>query len=33
MMKRVMPRARGTAYMIKRRWCHIRVALSDEEET
>jgi large subunit ribosomal protein L22 len=33
MMKRVMPRARGTAYMIKRRWCHIRVALSDEEKT
>ena len=32
MMKRIMPRARGTAYMIKRRWCHIRVALSDEEE-
>ena len=28
-MKRIMPRARGTAYPIKRRMCHIRVALSD----
>jgi large subunit ribosomal protein L22 len=28
-MKRIMPRARGTAYPIKRRICHIRVALSD----
>ena len=31
-MKRIMPRARGTAYPIKRRYCHIRVALSDEGE-
>ena len=30
-MKRIMPRARGTAYPIKRRYCHIHVALSDEE--
>src|SRR6266478_2256620 len=33
-MKRIMPRARGTAYPIKRRYSHIRVILSDlEEET
>jgi len=32
MMKRIMPRARGTAYVIKRRLAHIRVTLSDEEE-
>jgi large subunit ribosomal protein L22 len=32
MMKRIMPRARGTAYPIKRRLCHIHVALSDMEE-
>ena len=33
-MKRHMPRARGTAYPIKRRYCHIRVTVSDfEEET
>jgi len=31
-MKRIMPRARGTAYPIKRRYCHIRVTLSDLEE-
>jgi large subunit ribosomal protein L22 len=31
-MKRIMPRARGTAYPIKRRYCHIRVALSNQEE-
>ena len=31
MMKRIMPRARGTAYMIKRRYAHIRVTLSDLE--
>ena len=31
-MKRIMPRARGTAYPIKRRYCHIHVALSDEEK-
>ena len=30
-MKRIMPRARGTAYPIKRRYCHVRVALSDLE--
>ena len=35
MMKRIMPRARGTAYPIKRRSAHIHVTLSDlipEEE-
>lgn len=32
MMKRIMPRARGTAYTIKRRLAHIRVTLSDMEE-
>src|SRR5947209_20481071 len=31
-MKRIMPRARGTAYPIKRRYCHVRVTLSDLEE-
>jgi large subunit ribosomal protein L22 len=31
-MKRIMPRARGTAYPIKRRYAHIRVTLSDGEE-
>jgi len=33
-MKRIMPRARGTAYPIKRRLAHIHVTLSDlaEEE-
>src|SRR5438105_1907104 len=30
-MKRIMPRARGTAYPIKRRYSHIHVALSDLE--
>jgi|SRR5262249_5193245 len=30
-MKRIMPRARGTAYQIKRRYAHIHVALSDLE--
>jgi large subunit ribosomal protein L22 len=30
-MKRIMPRARGTAYPIKRRYSHIRVILSDLE--
>jgi large subunit ribosomal protein L22 len=29
MMKRIQPRARGTAYVIKRRLAHIHVALSD----
>jgi len=32
MMKRIMPRARGTAYSIKRRLCHIHVALADLED-
>ena len=31
MMKRIMPRARGTAYVIKRRYSHIHVTLSDLE--
>jgi large subunit ribosomal protein L22 len=31
--KRIMPRARGTAYMIKRRMAHIHIALSDDEDT
>jgi len=31
-MKRIMPRARGTAYPIKRRYSHIRVELWDGEE-
>jgi large subunit ribosomal protein L22 len=30
-MKRIMPRARGTAYPIKRRMAHIHVTLSDLE--
>src|SRR5271163_4391377 len=30
-MKRIMPRARGTAYQIKRRLAHIRVTLGDDE--
>src|ERR671935_1818557 len=32
MMKRIMPRARGTAYPIKRRYAHIHVTVSDLEE-
>ena len=28
-MKRIQPRARGTAYPIKRRSAHIRITLSD----
>ena len=28
-MKRIMPRARGTAYPIKRRYVHIHIALWD----
>jgi large subunit ribosomal protein L22 len=32
MMKRIMPRARGTAYPIKKRYAHIRITLSDLEE-
>jgi large subunit ribosomal protein L22 len=31
MMKRIMPRARGTAYIIRRRLSHIRVTLADQE--
>ena len=31
MMKRIMPRARGTAYVIKRRYAHIHIALADDE--
>lgn len=30
MFKRIMPRARGTAYMILRRMCHIKVAIGEE---
>ena len=30
-MKRIMPRARGTAYPIKRRYSHIHIAVSDLE--
>ena len=35
MFKRIMPRARGTAYMILRRMCHVHVAIGEEavEET
>src|SRR5438067_1807564 len=32
MMKRIQPRARGTAYVIKRRMSHIRLTLSDLED-
>ena len=32
MMKRIQPRARGTAYPIKRRFSHIHVTLADEVE-
>src|SRR6516165_4955062 len=31
-MKHIMPRARGKAYPIKRRYAHIRVTLSDLQE-
>src|SRR5436853_1774695 len=31
-MKRIMPRARGTAYPIKRRYSHIHVTLWDGQE-
>jgi large subunit ribosomal protein L22 len=31
-MKRIMPRARGTAYPIKRRMSHIHITLSAEED-
>ena len=30
---RIMPRARGTAHVLKRRLAHIRVTISDLEET
>ena len=30
MMKRIQPRARGTAYPIKRRYAHIVVSVADE---
>ncbi len=33
MMKRIMPRARGTAYPIKRRYAHIYITLADDQET
>src|SRR5262245_35441975 len=32
-MKRIQPRARGTAYPIKRRYSHIHITLSDLEGT
>jgi large subunit ribosomal protein L22 len=32
MMKRIQPRARGTAYVIRKRLSHIHVTLSDLEE-
>lgn len=32
LMKRIMPRARGTAYVIKRRCAHIHISLWDGEE-
>ena len=32
MFKRIMPRARGTAYPIKRRMAHIIVKLAEEQE-
>jgi large subunit ribosomal protein L22 len=32
MFKRIMPRARGTAYPIKRRMAHIIVAVAEQEE-
>ncbi len=31
MMKRIMPRARGTAYPIKRRYSHIIIGVSDPD--
>lgn len=31
MMKRIQPRARGTAYPIKKRYSHIRITVSDLE--
>ncbi len=32
MMKRIQPRARGTAYVIKRRYAHVRLTLWDLKE-
>ena len=32
MFKRLMPRARGMAYMIRRRSCHIRIGLAKQED-
>jgi large subunit ribosomal protein L22 len=32
MMKRIMPRCRGQAFQIKRRYAHIHIKLSDLEE-
>ena len=32
MMKRIQPRARGTAYPIKKRFAHIHITVSDLEE-
>lgn len=32
MMKRIMPRARGTAYPIKRRYSHIHITLTEPNE-
>ena len=32
MLKRIMPRARGTAYPIKRRYAHIHVTLASPDE-
>jgi large subunit ribosomal protein L22 len=32
MLKRIQPRARGTAYPIKRRYAHIHLTLSETEE-
>src|SRR5438132_10554843 len=31
MIKRIQPRARGSAYVVRMRYSHIHVALSDEE--
>jgi len=33
MMKRIQPRARGSVYPIKRRYAHIHVSVTDDEET
>jgi len=32
MMKRIQPRARGSAYVIRKRYAHIHITLSDLEE-